>query len=468
MQLEIKEPLSNMKLKVLNIIISLFIAACTITSCLDSDYTEYEYSSDASITAFSIKDSIITYYETVVDGKDTTLSTTVVGANYPFAINQSEGLIYNPDSLPVGTDVSKVVVSINADNYIYIVAENDSVWEEKDSLNFEEPIQFKVLAESGVFGRTYTAKINVHQQDPEALGWQKLESNFDSDIQEQKAVYLNNTIYVFGKQGEQAFITKTQATDGKIWSTPVHIDTPAEADINSVMAWGNQLYLLAGNELYTSPDGLSWDKVGTTKLHQLIANVYSDKTQKIMAIDENNHYTESQDGIIWKSYEKMPDGFPTSSLSFASYPLDTNKDINRTVVLGNHGVASDSTTVAWTQLDVETYWTDLAAPSHAEACPKLENMTMIHYNNELYMFGGSGQRSGIIKPFSTLYNSKDHGITWQTASSKLEFPEEFQTKYEESEGHYSAVVDDNHFIWIMWSKTGEVWRGRINKLGFDK
>ena len=161
-----------MKLRVLNIIVSLFITACTISSCLDSDVVEYEYSSNASITAFSITDSIITYYPAVVNGKDTTLSTAVVGAKYPFVINQHEGLIYNPDSLPVGTDVSKVVIGITADTQgIYIVAETDSLWEEKDSLEFKNPIQFKVLAENGSFGRTYTAKINVHQQEPDSLSW---------------------------------------------------------------------------------------------------------------------------------------------------------------------------------------------------------------------------------------------------------------------------------------------------------
>lgn len=458
-----------MKLKVLNIIVCLSIAACSITSCLDSDVIEYEYSSNASITAFSITDSIITYYPAVINGKDTTLSTAVLGSNYPFVINQSEGFIYNPDSLPLGTDISKVVVAISADtDWIYIVAETDSIWEAEDSLNFEKPIQFKVLAETGTYGRTYTAKINVHQQDPDVLGWQKLDSNFDSNIQEQRAVYLNNNIYVFGKQGEKAYITKTQKSDGKVWSTPVHIDTPAEADIHSAMAWGNRLYLLAGNELYSSQDGLSWNKMGTRKLRQLTANVYSDKNRKIMAIDENNRYIESQDGIIWDTYGEMPDGFPTSRLSFTCYPLDTNKDISRIVVVGNHGTESDSTTVAWTQLNFETSWTDLVAPDSSNACPKLENMTMIHYNSGLYVFGGGGQRNGVIKPFSTLYTSRDNGITWQTASDKVAFPEEFQTKYDESEGNYSCIVDDQQFIWIIWSKTGEVWRGRVNKLGFGK
>ena len=67
-----------MKLRVINIIVSLFITACTISSCLDSDVVEFEYSSNASITAFSITDSIVTYYPAVVNGIDTTLSTGVI------------------------------------------------------------------------------------------------------------------------------------------------------------------------------------------------------------------------------------------------------------------------------------------------------------------------------------------------------------------------------------------------------
>lgn len=450
-------------------IFGLFVAACSITSCLHSDAVEYEFSSNASITAFSITDSIITYYPAVVNGKDTTLSTAVVGADYPFVINQSEGLIYNPDSLPVGTDVSKVAISITADSYVYIVADTDSLWEEKDSLNFQNPIQFKILAENGTFGRVYTAKINVHKQDPEVMGWQKLEGNFSTDFTEQKAVYLNNHIYVFAYQGEQAVVTSTETTDGKEWSEPIRIDTPVEADINSAMVWGNQLYILAGNELYTSEDGMSWSQVETsTSIQKLVANVYSDKTQKIIGIDSDNHYIESHDGMAWETYGEMPAEFPTNWLSYASYALETNKDINRIVVIGNNEAASDSISVAWTQLDTENEWADLAAPNHSDGCPNLENMSMIRYNNMLYTFGGNGQRKGAIAPFSNLFVSIDNGITWQTTPEKIAFPEEFQTQYEESDGNYSCVVDENHFIWIMWSKTGEVWRGRINKLGFEK
>jgi len=459
-----------MKLKVLNIIICLFIAACCITSCLDSDTVEYEPSSNASITAFAITDSIVTKELISVNGIDSTISESIIGSDYPFVINQNEGLIYNPDSLPIGTDISKVVVNITADTYyVYIVAETDSLWEETDSLNFEQPIQFKVLAENGTFGRTYTAKINVHRQDPEVFSWQKLESNFDTAIEGQKAVYFNDHIYVFGQQDGQIVVTHTEQTDGNVWSTPVHVETPTEADYTSVMVWGSQLCILADNEMYTSQDGLVWEKTGTTtNIRQLVANIYADNVQKLIGIDTDNHYIETYDGIIWEQYEEMPAEFPTNNLSYASYALDTNKDINRVVVIGDNSVASDTIAVAWSQLDPENNWIDLAAPDNNDACPKLENMSMIRYNNMLYTFGGNGQHKEAIEPFSKLYFSKDNGITWKATPEKVSFPEEFQTLYEESGSNYSCIVDDNHFIWIMWSQTGEVWKGRINKLGFDK
>ena len=95
-------------------------------------------------------------------------------------------------------------------------------------------------------------------------------------------------------------------------------------------------------------------------------------------------------------------------------------------------------------------------------------MSLIRYNEMLYAFGGAGQHQGAIEAFSTFYQSKDNGITWTTANKKMTFPEEFGTLYEQAKGNYSCIVDNQQFIWIMWSQTGEVWRGRINKLGFDK
>ena len=470
MQLEIKEPSSNMKLRVLNIIIGLLVMVCCITSCLDSDVQEYELSSNSSITAFSITDSIVTYYPAVVDGKDTTLSTAVVGTDYPFVINQNEGLIYNPDSLPMGTDISKVVVGISADTeWIFIAAETDSIWEAEDSLNFEKPIQFKVMAQTGTFGRIYTAKINVSQQDPELLAWTQINSNFSKSIQAQKAVYMNNNIYVFGEAEAQVVMTMASTNDGKTWSEPAQIDIPAKADYTSAMAWGGQLYILADGELYTSTNGLNWVKAETLqRFSKLLANIYTESNQKLVGVDDNNYYIESNDGLTWNCHEAMPTGFPTSHISSVSYALDTNSKLEKIIVLGSNPIATDTTTIAWTQLNYESDWTELSFGDDNHACPNFENIHMIYYNNMLYAFGGAAQHKGAIEPFSQIYTSNDDGISWSPTTEKIVFPEGFSTLYDQAEGNYSCIVDDQQFIWIMWGQTGEVWRGRINKLGFDK
>lgn len=459
-----------MRLRVLNILISAFVTTCIITSCLDTDVVEYEYSSNASITSFSIADQIVTYYPGKTEsGEDTTLSVSIQGSDYPFVIDQTLGRIYNQDSLPVGTDVSKVVVSITADSYgIFIAAENDSLWEETDSLDFRNPIHFKVISETGVFGRPYKAEINVHKQDPDSLVWNKVSSNLSTNIQAQKAVYTNNNIYVFAEQENQVAMTMTNASDGKTWTALEEIDIPAKADYTSAIAWNNKLYILADNELYTSENGLNWTKANTQQqFSQLLAT-----SKNIIGIDADNHYISSQDGTEWNQYDLMPSEFPASHFSSVSYPLSTNSNINRILLIGKDETenASDTTTVVWALLDTENEWAALTFEDNDYTCPKLENANLIHYNGKLYTFGGGKKYLGfnLVEPFQSFFESSDNGLTWNMVTQKVMFPEEFQKLYQDAKGNYSCVVDGNQFIWIMWSQTGEVWRGRINKFGFKE
>ena len=451
-----------MKLKVLNIIFSLFLAACTITSCLNVDGEEYEYSSNASITGFAITDSIIT-----IVGLEDTLSA-VQGANYPFVIDQNERLIYNSDSLPVNTDISRVVVNITADTYfIYVVADTDSLWEATDSLDFRKPVHFKVLAETGVFGQTYRAQINVHQQDPDSLVWRKMTNAFAPNIQAQKAVCTDTHIYVFAEQESQIAMTSSKTNDGNTWTQLTTIDIPVKADYTSVIEWNNTLYILADNQLYTSSNGLNWEKVETEQtFSKLLAN--SENNNKLIGIDTENHYISSKDGIVWEQYDLLPTEFPIDNFTFASYPLGTNSNIDRIVLLGKDEASTDTTTVVWSQLDSENEWTPLTYENNNHGCPKLENASIVRYNDKLYTFGGSGEYNGNISPFNNFFESTDNGISWQAVTKKVMFPEEFKQLYNEANGNYSCVIDNEQYIWIIWSQTGEVWRGRINKMGFKK
>lgn len=461
-----------MKIKFLTVITSLLAAAFMITSCLDNDNEEIEYSPNSSITAFSIN-NIETKYLSEVDGKDTTLTATVVGKNYPFAIDQLQRTIWNVDSLPVGTDISKVVVEITADTpWLVIAAEDkDTVWTSTDSLNFENPVKFKVVAYNGTYGPAYTAKINVHQQVPDSLQWSHIGNGFNTNIEVQKAVTLDDKIYVFTQQGSKVALTTTDINSGKSWTELQTLNLPDHADYSSVMVWGSNLYILAGEELYRSANGTEWSKVNTdAKFSRLIANVHSDKNKKLYAINAENHFMESGDGITWKVNEEVPANFPQSHLSYAAYPLMTNTSIDYLAVMGDNSIPTDTATIVWAKLTTENTWGDYPImEKESKYCPKLANISMIYYNELLYAFGGPGKSYGKdIPAFSKFYVSKDQGVSWTPVSQYLFFPEEFTDLYNQANGNYSFVVDKNNFLWIIWSKSGQVWRGRINKMGFLK
>lgn len=466
-----------MKIKFLTVITSLLTAAFMITSCLDSNEVEIEYSSESSITAFSINDIETQYVDSIHYGKDTTITATVVGDNYPFVIDQTQRLIYNVDSLPVGTDISKVVVNITADTSWILITDQsstestDTLWTSTDSLNFENPVKFKVVAYSGAYGATYTAKINVHKQVPDSLQWSYLGNGLDNTIEAQKAVALDDRIYVFAAQGTQVALTSTSITDGRSWTALQPLDLPDNADYSSAMAWGEQLYIVAGNDLYTSADGNEWSRVNTsTPISQLIANVYNDNNRKLYAIDTENHFIESTDGVTWDVKEEVPATFPSGNFSYAASPLETNSYIDRISVMGETTLATDTASIVWSKLTTENAWGDYPVnEEESNYCPKLEHIGMIYYNNQLYAFGGPGKSNGNDLPaFSRFYESTDQGVTWSPISQYVFFPEEFTDLYTQANGRYSFAVDKNDFLWILWSQSGQVWRGRINKLGFDK
>ena len=93
------------------------------TSCLDSDGDfEIEYSPYAVLRSVSISDIDTKYIVKATDGSDSTVTKTVVGSYYPFAINHETCEAYNVDSLPVGTDVTKVATNISCDGVAYLMS----------------------------------------------------------------------------------------------------------------------------------------------------------------------------------------------------------------------------------------------------------------------------------------------------------------------------------------------------------
>ena len=119
--------------------------------------------------------------------------------------------------------------------------------------------------------------------------------------------------------------------------------------------------LLQKNQLYQSENGTDWSKIESApKLKMLVSNIYSqnnpEENNKLIAINTDNVFVESHNGTEWTEQESVPYGFPETSLSFVSYPLNTNSSIDRMLVLGENPIATDTTSVVWAQLSTENTW----------------------------------------------------------------------------------------------------------------
>ena len=97
--------------------LGLLLSVLTVlTGCLSNDDTEIITYDDTAITAFSLGTMTRTIHTTSSKGEDSTYTASVTGSKYAFAIDQQRGLIYNVDSLPVGTRVSNVLCNITTKN----------------------------------------------------------------------------------------------------------------------------------------------------------------------------------------------------------------------------------------------------------------------------------------------------------------------------------------------------------------
>ena len=469
-----------MKIKFLPLIAVLFAATSIMTSCLDNDVDQITYTSETSITGFSLGTLHIDRVGKDKNGLDSPYVDTLDCSNYPFTIDQINRTITNKDSLPVGTHIDKVITSITYDagmlGYTPKGSDHDTIWTSTDSIDFTEPVEFKVYAYSGVEGKPYKVTINVHQQEPDTISWKKFDNNPFSagNLSEQKAVYANGKVYVFGKNGNGTHIEYSDvANDNPSPWVPVTDNISSNIDTYSATAWAGNIYFLAGGtndkrlyKLSVTTDEI--EPVGTEIFEVLIganeikSELYAVKGGK-SGIYKENTWTEDAD-----PFTLCPTGKPFfSNTTTASY----NSNITSTVALCyNQGTtANDTTALVFNRMSSDNKW---ETRMQNLPLPNLKNVTMIYYDGKLYAFGGESVKPE-VKPFSQFYCSTDNGLCWRPVTECMAFPAEFSTLYTTHHGNYSCAVTPKlesetsrgNFIWIVW-EDGSICRGRINRLGF--
>ena len=361
-------------------------------------------------------------------------------------------------------------------------SDHDTIWTSTDSIDFTDPVEFKVYAYSGVEGKPYKVTINVHQQEPDTISWKKFDNNPFSagNLSEQKAVYANEKIYIFGKKNNgNTCIEYTKAInvpgenglkDNPTSWTPIE-NLPLNIDTYSATVCAGNIYFLAetNKQLYKlDANSNAITSVGTETFEMLIganeikSELYAVKGGK-SGIYKENTWTEDAD-----PFTLCPTGKPFfSNTTTASY----NSNITSTVALCyNQGTtANDTTALVFNRMSSDNKW---ETRMQNLPLPNLKNVTMIYYDGKLYAFGGESVKPE-VKPFSQFYCSTDNGLCWRPVTECMAFPAEFSTLYTTHHGNYSCAVTPKlesetsrgNFIWIVW-EDGSICRGRINRLGF--
>lgn len=467
-----------MKIRILPALVAGVMATTAfLSSCLKSNYAEIDYPVESSIKAFSIGTLRQTIYGKDSEGNDSIYTDTISYAHVPFTIDQINRQIYNKDSLPKEVDVTRVLASISADNasiWYKNKYDRDSLWTSADSLDFTNAVTFKVLAYSElqnnfVFGKPYTVKVNVHKLNPDSLVWKHFgDKKFAEGVTftEQKAVYMNEDLYVFGKTGNSVKVFKAHVLRGNIdgWEDISSTVTGTDVNIYSATAFNNYIYYVANGMLYKVLDNS--ERVGAlTNLKSLISvsndNLLAYNTDnKIININANGEEVADADGDGESSFVKdntLPERF--SAISTKS---THNSTIWRTVVMANNPIETGTTANVFSYISSDKVWTKFQ-PNNPTTCPNQGNISMISYDGKLFAYG---------EEFDYFYSSTDNGLNWKKEEDYMIFPTENKngidmlTTYRNG-GRYSTVVEDNgnkgSFIWFIW-KDGTATRTCLNRL----
>ncbi len=441
-----------------------------VSSCLGDGDEDVVYSNEVGITAFSlgtqkyIRDTISS------TGADSTYQTTLDCSSYIFYIDQTKHEIYNPDSLPVGIDCKKIITSVTTKSSSVTLLKNigsDTLqtYSSSDSIDFSEARTFRMVSMSGLATVDYTVKVNIHQQKPEVFEWRLATPCYSlANLTAMRALATGGKVYIIGRDASKLHIYAAEEQHVVSWAeiTP-NVDLGADAYKNITIMAGKFYAYATDGAIYTSDDATTWTKISSVSLSQLIGS--SDK--RLYALSTGNNIMSSADGATWteEDLDTPADSLPTGNFNMITRPVLTNPGISRVVLIGT----GETTSKVWSKIEEtdngseQQSWTYLdVATDNRFRLPNMANMQVTYYDTFMMTMGGQGTGdSQATAAFSGLYASTDGGMTWR-AKDLYALPETFDT----TSNRFAFVADSQNYLWIV-DGTGSVWRGRLNRLGWQ-
>ena len=447
----------------------LMLGSCISDKEVESD--DYCYIWD--VTLGSMKREVST---TNATGKDTTIVSSYTGSQYPMTINQRALTIENRDSLLYGTMLRAVLVDIsyNGSSLVYLKTDGlDSTWisySSSDSMDLRKPVEMLLISNDGLSSRRYTLKLNVHQQEGDSLYWKKTDAAVQQlqDMTQQRAVMVQGRLAVLGKSGND--VSLAERTSEGVWNKTT-TNLPLTADVQTITRKGDDFFLsTADGDIYTSANCTDWQKLS---IGQHPGMVLAGATSAYLyVLKDGGLYRCAEDNMgVWtlqaEGLDESPAWLPSKDVT--TLQLQQSAGDERLVLVGNRAEAADKSSVVWSKtwndeiLEGEASWMFMnQTEENKYTLPQLEYLNLIQYDGKCMAFGGaSADAKGTNQAMDALYVSEDYGISWRK-QSELHLPVQLKGV----NGPVTSVVDDGKVIWII--ANGEVWRGKLNRLDFER
>ncbi len=392
-----------------------------------------------------------TVHTTTSDGRDSTYEAMLTGANYPLSIDHIGGRIYLQDSLPAGSDVSRMTFA----SFTYqgsaiairsLTTATDTIFNLNDSTDCSLPRLITVYGADGS-QRTYTLELRVHKQVGDEMNWTRLATQPQvAALQKQKLLVSGGVLYLFG-QSESDTELLTSTDKGLTWER-----TTITPDLRprSVTLVDDTFFALDGiGNLFTSPDGAAWTPVDGRMFTTLAGGA-----GRLFGVAEDMLWS-SADGVSWTADELSETApLPAKEWSGIAIASATNVGFSDLILVG---LAADGTPAPWHRtIDLSGRYT---FPWNSFVgitvdYPILRSTSLTAYDGAPLLAGlnADGTLAG-------LYISRDKGKTW--LSSEIIAPDVLPAT------SVSIASDEENNLFVLLGGSGEVWCGKLARLNWN-
>jgi len=449
---------------------------CLASSCLGgSDKLDEWLMGNAQIASFSLKSDSISGL-----------------ADVKFAIDQVNGLIFNRDSMPFRTriDEFKVIATVGFDSPLGVrnlliieQATGDTIKSVEDSISFVAPVKMTVTAYDGISTKSYEVKLNVHQVNPDTMVWEKYADIFPGrTFQDMKVLSYKDSCYMYVVENAVFQLYKSHIEDLKNWEKLDLKGFPNKAVLSQLTLFQDSLLAVISEEgaLYLSSDGQNWTQAAIGEpikallgfLPESKVSGRADVLCVIVEVAGDLRFMTIDNQLECIQGQIVPESFPVSG--YGQFQYETMY-FPRLAIASGRDTQNRVSDKAWATMNGLS-WALLTNPKKTFSVR--EGASFFYYGYAFFLIGGIADYGLGLKDIQF---SVDQGVTWiqeyyvyNEESEDYELhsiylmPEEFTPR-----GFASVIVDKANYMLLFGGKArpdtnvlNEIWRGRINRLGF--